>query len=133
MRIKTRRNQNHLRAKATRNRPDDSFEDLRKACVTCPSGNWNVDGRTDALALTDLGDCACAGIPGKLVSRKEQYIGVRIENILCSIAVMNIVIDDHDALDTVTLLRIAGRNRNICEQAKAHAHFGSGVMARWAD
>ncbi len=50
--------------------------------------------------------------------RTEQDAWIVFENILRSVAVMDIPIDDSDTLRTVALLRMTGSNRNIVEKAK---------------
>lgn len=61
--------------------------------------------------------------------RTEQDAWIVLENILRPVAVMHIPINDGDALGTVAALRMAGRNRNIVEKAKAHSRGALGMMS----
>src|SRR6185312_15116680 len=52
---------------------------------------------------------------------------------LGAVAVMNVPVDDGDALGAVLLLRVTGGDDGVVEEAKAHRPVGLGVVARRAD
>ena len=48
---------------------------------------------------------------------EEEHRSVGVENILCSVAVMDVPIGDQNAPDTVLVLRVARRDRDRVENA----------------
>ncbi len=51
---------------------------------------------------------------------EEQDRSITPEHLLRPVSVMNIPVDDKDALDVVLALRISRADRNVVEHAKAH-------------
>lgn len=51
---------------------------------------------------------------------------------LGAVAVVDIKVDNGDALKLIMLARIRGGNRYIIKQAKTHCLLGFGMMSRWA-
>src|SRR4029450_11050767 len=68
-------------------------------------------------------------IPGPLMGRKEEHRAVRIKNLLCSVSVMDVPVNDGDALHRVGFLCIARRDGNVVEEAEAHRCGWPGMMA----
>ena len=60
---------------------------------------------------------------------EEKHGRIGVEDVLRAVAVVDVPIGDGDALHSVFALRIAGRDRDVVEQAEAHAAMGRGVMA----
>ena len=75
---------------------------------------------TIVLMLAASRSAAGARIEGRLMRRAEQHRFIRPENILRAIAVMDVEIDDGDALGAMGGLRVARRDRDIVEEAEAH-------------
>ena len=67
------------------------------------------------------------GVKRRLVERIIKNSGVGIEDVLCSIAVMNIPVDD-EYFPAAHLLEVPGGNGHRVEQAEAHRPRGGGVM-----
>ena len=76
-----------------------------------------------------LDDRARAGKQRHLVGRAIHHRFVGPENLLRAVAVMHVEIDDRGTRDAVLLLRVARRDGDVVEQAKAHRPRGLGVMA----
>ena len=55
---------------------------------------------------------------------EEEDRGIAVEDVLRAVAVVHVPIDDEDAFDAVLLLRVAGRDGDVVEQAEAHAAAG---------
>lgn len=51
-----------------------------------------------------------------------------VKDVLGSIAVVDIPIEDADSFDGVGLLGVVGSNSDIIEEAKAHGFFSTGVV-----
>ena len=63
------------------------------------------------------------------MQRYEQDRVVLLEDLLRSVAVMHVEVDDRDASDAVRLQR-ACSDRDVVEDAETHRTFAEGVMAR---
>ena len=72
---------------------------------------------------------AGAGIKRHLMGRAIHHGLVRPEDVLRAVAVMDVEIDDRDAVDAVLLLGVARGDGDVVEQAEAHRPRGLGVMA----
>ena len=55
---------------------------------------WNVDGGMLSIPRPNLCQLACAGIAALLVSAYKQDVGIIIEDVMCAIAVMDVIIKD---------------------------------------
>ena len=97
-----------------------------------PAGNGQLSVVLYPLPSLFLQD-ACAWIPGGLVRAEKVNRRIRVENILGAVAVVNIPIDDGDAVDAIAVLRITGGDGDVVEQAEAHAAICRSVMAGRAD
>jgi hypothetical protein len=63
------------------------------------------------------------------VNAEEEHRGIREEDVLRAIAVVNIPIDDEDAFQTMDRAGVRRGQSDVVEQAKAHAMGGRGMMA----
>ncbi len=75
---------------------------------------------------------ACAGVKWHLVGRGKEAPRLIPQQVLGAVAVMDIEINDRDALQTVVIQRMYGRDGDGSEQAKAHRRFGFGMVTGWA-
>ena len=85
--------------------------------------------RVDDVAGAGLVLGAGAGIERHLVGRAVEHRRVVPEDVLGAVAVMDVPVDDGDPLGAVLLLRMAGGDRGIVEQAKTHRGRALGVVA----
>src|SRR5690606_19852116 len=99
---------------------------LAKFAASGIGRKWRIDDIADAGFILR----PRAGIQGKLMRRTEQDAWIVLENILRSVSVMHVPINDCDALGTVAALRMAGSNRYIVEKAKTHRCGTFGMMSR---
>ncbi len=83
----------------------------------------------DNVAGTGLGECAGARIKRHLVRRAVKHRRIIPEDILRAIAVMDIPIDDGNALGAMLLLCMPGGYRGMIEQAKTHRRGLFGMVA----
>ena len=59
----------------------------------------------------------------------EQDRGIGVVDLLGAVAVVDVPVEDRHALEPVGLLRVAGRDRDVVEQAEAHRPIDAGVVA----
>lgn len=68
-----------------------------------------------------------------LVGRQEVHIRISVENVVCAIAMVNIKVDDEDALQTMYILCISRGNCNVAEKTEAHGSLRNSMMPRWSN
>ena len=73
-----------------------------------PGRQRTIQRRTFAAAFTRFGSRAGTWIPGRLVSAEEEYGPVIVKNILSTVSVVDIPIDNQNSLCTVLFLRVPG-------------------------
>ena len=61
----------------------------------------------------------------------EEHAGIAVKNLLRSVAVMHVPIEDADTLQTIGVTGVGGGNGDIVEKAKAHRLLGARVVPRW--
>ena len=66
---------------------------------------------------------------GRLMCAEKKSGTVFVENILRSVAMMDIPIGDEHAFDPIETLGIACRNRDVIEEAEAHTAGGAGMVS----
>src|SRR5581483_1725763 len=84
-------------------------------------GHRDVDVEALADASSPLRErAAVARVQAVLVDRYEQNRRVFVEDRLRPVAVVDVPVDDGDLLETVVLLRVTRRDRDVVEEAEAH-------------
>ena len=63
----------------------------------------------------------------------KRTSGIGVEGVLGAVAVVDVPVDDQDALDAVGSLGVAGGDDDVVEDAEAHAEVGDGMVAGRAD
>ena len=63
------------------------------------------------------------------MQRDEEDAVIRAEDRVGPVAVMDVVVDDRDALEAERALRSSGRDRDVVEEAEAHHPLLQGVMS----
>ena len=63
-----------------------------------------------------------------LESRAEHHSRIFVERVLGAVAVVDVEIEDRDALEAVRLDGVHGADRHVVEDAEAHGAIGRGVM-----
>ncbi|MCI0363184.1 MAG: hypothetical protein L0219_04835 [Phycisphaerales bacterium] len=92
-----------------------------------------IDGEAFAGAVADLVEVAGVGEEAVLVGTEEENISAVIEGVLGAVAVMDIPVDDEDALKVVVSDGMRGGDGDVVEETKAHGLSGFGVVAWGAD
>ena len=87
-------------------------------------------GKVEDVTLAGFASEPAAGVPRMLVRAQEHDGAVVVEDVLRAVAMVDVPIDNQHAGEPVLLLRVARADRNVVEDAEAHAARGSGVMAR---
>src|SRR5262249_58626997 len=83
----------------------------------------------DSVVLAALVRGPGARVKRHLVGGAIHHRLVGPEDVLRAIAVMDVKVDDRDALGAVATLRMAGRDRCIVEQAEPHRPRGLGMVS----
>ena len=115
-------------------RDDDLVERVEVAAVTRAGRERDVDRAAGAGALAALGQGA--GVRREdvvLVDRDRQHVGLRVERRLRPVAVVDVPVDDGDALHAAHGAGMGGRDGEVAEDAEAHAAGGDGVVPGRAD
>jgi hypothetical protein len=66
------------------------------------------------------------------VDGEEEHRRVRVEDVVRAVAVMDVPVDDHDALHAQRRLRVPSGDGGVVEEAEAHGARDLGVVARRA-
>jgi hypothetical protein len=66
------------------------------------------------------------------VHRAEEDVVARREDVVGAVAVVDVPVDDHHALQPVGVQRMLSGHGDAVDQAEAHRAGGAGVVARWA-
>src|SRR4051812_36667969 len=112
--VDPRRHDDELRIEALHRRRDRVVERAEVLLVSRARGHGHVERR---LAL--LLRCAGAGIERPLVQRDEEHGVVVPEDVLRSVSVVDVEVDDRDAFGPGRLCS-ASRDCDVVEQAEAH-------------
>src|SRR5690606_41237780 len=131
--IEPRRNEDEVRLETAGGGPQHPLIQELEALRADTRPERHVDRRAPARPCPDLLNSAGTGGERVLVRRDKQHTGVLIEGALRAVAVVYVVVhDQHAPARWVALLRDAGGNRRVREQAEAHGAVGGGVVPRRA-
>ena len=67
-----------------------------------------------------------------LVDRDREHVGVLVEHRLRAVAVVDVPVDDRDAIHAAHRPGVRRGDGQVAEHAEAHARRRDGVVARWA-
>src|SRR5579872_1882904 len=129
MGVESRRDDDQVRPETFEARQKRDIEGLAERCAAVAGAQWRVD---DLIMLAALVDRASAGKERHLMGRAIHRVLVAPENVLRAVAVMDVEINNGDALGAMDGARVARRDRSVVEEAEAHRRLGLGVMARRA-
>ena len=117
-------------------------DQVRREIVDAPAGCATVKAsrkmslpvrgrqrRVDDVADAGLVLGAGAGIERHLVGRAVEHARIVPEDVLRAVAVVHVPVDDGDALGAMRLLRMAGGDGGVVEQAEAHGRRLLGMVA----
>ena len=126
MRVESRRYDQQVGREVVEPRQDRRFERLAEHVAAVAGAQRRVD---DLVVLAGLAERAGAGIERHLVGRRVHDGSVVPEDVLGAVAVVDVEIDDGDALDAMGRLGVAGGDRRVVEEAEAHRRRRLGVVA----
>ena len=129
MRVEARGHQQELRRETFRGWPHDLGDDSLVAGVAVPAGNRYIQRIACAGGGPRLIKRAGAGVKGALMNRYEHDRRVGVKDVLCPVAVVDIVVDDEHSLAPILCLCVPGRDRDIVEQAEAHLPLIGGMVS----
>src|SRR5689334_15254606 len=119
MGIEARRNENQIRRETLERRNDRVAIGLHEHVIPDASLERHIHGRTGTRTAPALFDTSAAWVEGELVSRRIQHGGIRIEDLLRSIAVMHVDIDDSNTSSALSAQR-RRRNGDVVVETESH-------------
>src|SRR2546426_355007 len=93
----------------------------------------NIQRESFAFAAAALACGTGTGVEGILMGGEVENRRIRPEDVLCTVSVMDVPIDDENPLDAVRRLRVSRGHRGVVEQTEAHRTIDCRVMARRTD
>ncbi len=126
MGVESRRYDQQVGREVVEPRQDRRFERLAERVAAVAGAQRGVD---DLVVLAGLAERAGAGIERHLVGRGVHDGRIAPEDVLGAVAVVDVEIDDGDALDAMGRLGVPGGDRRVVEEAEAHRRRRLGVVA----
>ena len=108
-------------------------EGIKDGATAGAGGEGAIEGGGLAGGGAGFGGGAGAWVPGGLMDGEEEDVGVFVEDILGAVAVVDIPIDDEDAIDAPGFAGVPSGDGGVIVDAEAHATGGGGVVSRGAD
>ena len=126
MRVKAGRDDHKLRSKFSKPRQNSRLERRAERCTAISRTQRRVD---DRIVFAGFANGAGPRKQRHLMGRAIHDGFIRPEDLLRTVAVMHVEINDGCAGEAVALLLVTGGDRGIVEQAKTHLTRGFGVVA----
>jgi hypothetical protein len=133
MRVEPRRHEDEPRCVLPEDRLDDLVEREEEAGIADSGGEGDVHGEAGPRAPADVGGRARARVVGILVERDVEDARVLAEDRLGPVPVVEIPVDDCDALVAVDGAQMAGGDGGVVEEAEAHGLRRGRVVSGRAD
>src|SRR4051794_32108983 len=105
------------------NKPMEAVRELRRCVIELGFKGLRVIPWLWELPPTDR-------VERRLVDRDEQHVAARLEDVVRAIAVVDVPVEDRDALDTVSVPRVLRGDRHVVKEAEAHRTRDLAVMSR---
>ena len=103
----------------------------RNSSLPEPAGTGQVDREAAARAVADLAGRAGAWVERALVDAGVEDVPGGGEDLLGPVAVVDVPVEDQDALGAARGDRVRRGDGDVVEQAEAHRARALGVMAGW--
>ena len=126
--VEARGDENEVGCELPADRHHDLVEGVRVFGVAEARGKRQVHGASRRRTLPHLLGRARARVVRVLVRGDVQHVGVRLEDVLRAVAVVQVPVDDGDPANTAGPQE-CGRHRHVVEEAEAHRAVALGVMA----
>ena len=117
MRVEAGGDEDQVRREIVERRQDAR---LRRPRGKCRCRHRGASGALTMLPAPVSSLRAGAGIERHLVGRAVEHARIVPEDVLRAVAVVHVPVDDGDALGAMRLLRMAGGDGDVVEQAEAH-------------
>lgn len=108
-------------------------EGIQNGAAAGTGGEGAIEGGGFTGGGAGFGRVAGARVPGGLMDGEEEDVGVFVEDVLGPVAVVDVPIDDEDAVDAPSFAGVAGGDGGVVVDAEAHAAGCGGVVAGGAD
>src|SRR5262249_35156328 len=118
--IKARTNQHQLRSNLFGRLVEGIFEASSILVARRTERNRFVPSKTQPSTCSRFAGRSGTRIKRIAMNRKEHYARVGIENVLGTVAVVHVPIDDEDSIEFVPSDGVLRCNRDVIEQTKAH-------------
>jgi len=130
MGVKTGRDENQIRLEGAKARKDLRLINFAKLFLASTRLERDVE---HIVMLASIRGIACAGIERHFVRRDEQNPWILLHEILRSIAVVDIEVDDGNPFETVMIESVHCADSDIAKETKSHRRFALGMVARRAN
>ncbi len=118
MGVEPQGDQHPVRCEVCEERFDDGVHGASVDITGRTCRQWDVAGSPDAGSVAGVIVATGAGIERPLVARDVQHVGVGIENLLGSVAVMGVDIDDRYPVPPRS--QLTRHHRDVIQQAESH-------------
>lgn len=140
MGVEARGDQDEIGVEGGGCRAEDCFEGDLEIQVALSSWEGDIHCETHACAPALLGEGTCPRIEGELVRTEEKHVLSIVKNVLGSVAMVHVPIDDQDSFAIGVFQGMTGRDGNVIEEAESHGsirfcmvaggtHQGKGVAS----
>ena len=124
--VEAGRDDEQVRPEALHGRRDRVVERVEVLLVSRAGRHRDVERRVSLI-----GGPAGAGVERPLVERHEEHAVVVAEDVLRPVAVVDVPVEDRDALEAELGLRETGGDGDVVEEAEAHRAAGERMVAGW--
>lgn len=101
--------------------------------ISSTGGEGEVQGCSDARSFPGFVGAPGARVVRPLVDGAVEDRRIIIESCLCTVAMVDVEIENGHSVKFTSLDEVSGPNGNIVEQAKAHGPIWFGVVTWWTD
>lgn len=131
--IETRRQEQGVRPEVFQRGEDAVANRLLVGGVVGTGGKGDIEGGSLSSGAPRLGGGSRSGVKGILVDAGVEHVGPILEEMLRSIPVVDIEVEDGDPMTAVQANHPLGGDCNVVEEAEAHREVALGVMSRRAN
>jgi hypothetical protein len=108
-------------------RRHDVLDERQERVAARPRRHGEIQREPLARPRADVAQRAGAGIERRLVDAREQHVVAAVEDVVRTVAVVHVPVQDQDALGTL-IERVLGRDRDSVEETESHRRRPLGVV-----
>ena len=130
MAVETAGHDDHVRSKSDRGGYDEPLDDPNIFHISAARGHWDIQRRPEAAAFTFFVEIAGSGIERELMGRDVEHVRIVFEDVLGSVAMMNVPVEDEDTRRGAVGLQCTHSDCHVIEEAETHGARSFRVMSR---